>query len=251
MQPLYPVVSTLSFDPVVGALFLDSVVGALFLDPMVRSHSLDPVVSALSLDSVVSALLTQLSDVTAKKTPQSQKDNTPKLSLKEVLGNISILQRASLLLIGDSVIRHINPKQFTTHSESLYKVCVPGVTTRDLYAWVHSLPIMCSVKAVTLHVGIHDCPAEHISQNNSYKLTALLKKVFPNASLSFSSVIPAKGKHSLNNLIAPSNRNLFKVCQDTHVAYIDNAHTFTAPSGALHLVLYQGLTHPSKQGMVR
>ena len=104
------------------------------------------------------------------------KDNTPKLSLKEVLGNISIFQRASLLLIGDSVIRHVNPKQFTTHSESLYKVCVPGVTTRDLCAWVHSLPIMCSVKAVTLHVGINDYPAGQISQNNWYELIVLLKK---------------------------------------------------------------------------
>ena len=168
-----------------------------------------------------------------------------------MLGNVSIPQRASLLLIGDSVIRHINPRRFVTHSESLYKVCVPGMTTHDLCAWVHSLPIMCSVKAVTLHVGISDCPAGHISQNNWYKLIALVKKVFPNASLSFSSIIPAKGRHSLNNLIALSNRNLFKVCQDTCVMYINNEHTFTAPSGAPHLVLYQDLTHPSKQGMVR
>ena len=182
---------------------------------------------------------------------EKSKDNIPKLSPKEILGNISIPQRASLLLIGDSVIRHINPRRFATHSESLYKVCVPGVTTRDLCAWVHSLPIMRSVKAVTLHVGISDCPAGQISQKNWYELIALLKKVFPNASLSFSSIIPANGRHSLNNAIAPSNRNLFKVCQDTHVTYIDNEHTFTAPSGAPRLVLYQDLTHPSKQGTVR
>ena len=149
------------------------------------------------------------------------------------------------------MIRHINPRRFATHSESPYKVCVPGVTTRDLCAWVHSLPIMRSVKAVTLHVGINDCPAGQISQKNWYELIALLKKVFPNASLSFRSIIPAKGRHSLNNSIAPSNRNLFKVCQDTHVSYIDNEHTFTAPSGAPRLVLYQDLTHPSKQGTVR
>ena len=149
------------------------------------------------------------------------------------------------------MIRHINPRRFATHSESLYKVCVPGVTTRDLCAWVLLLPIMRSVKAVTLHVGINDCPAGQISQNNWYELIALLKKVFPNASLSFSSVIPAKGRHSLNNANAPSNRNLFKVCQDTHVTYIDNEHTFTAPSDAPRLVLYQDLTHPSKQRTVR
>ena len=149
------------------------------------------------------------------------------------------------------MIRHINPRRFATHSESLYKVCVPGVTTRDLCAWVHSLPIMRSVKAVTLHVGINDCPAGQISQKNWYELIALLKKVFPNASLSFSSIIPAMGSHSLNNSIAPSNRNPFKVCQDTHVTYIDNEHAFTAPSGAPRLVLYQDLTHPSKQGTVR
>ena len=110
------------------------------------------------------------------------KDNTPKLSPKEILGNISIPQRASLLLIGDSVIRHINPRRFATLSEWLYKVCVPDVTTRDLCAWVHSLPIMRSVKAVTLHVGINDCPAGQISQSSWYELIALLKKVFPNAS---------------------------------------------------------------------
>ena len=149
------------------------------------------------------------------------------------------------------MIRHINPRRFATLSESLYKVCVPGLTTRDLCAWVHSLPIMRSVKAVTLLFGINDCPAGQISQNNWYELIALLKKVYPNASLSFSSIIPAKGRHSLNNSIALSNRNLFKVCQDTRVTYIDNEHTFTAPSGAPRLVLYQDLTHPSTQGTVR
>ena len=40
-------------------------------------------------------------------------------------------------------------------------------------------------------------------------------------------------------------------CQDTRVTYIDNEHTFTAPSGAPRLALYQDLTHPSKQGTVR
>ena len=126
------------------------------------------------------------------------------------------------------MIRHINPRRFATHSESLYKVCVSGVTTRDLCAWVHSLPIMRSVKAVTLHVGINDYPAGQISQNNWYELIALLKKsLLTHHCLSAQSSQP-RGD-SLNNAIAPSNRNLFKKCARIHMSRTSTTNTRSLP----------------------
>ena len=56
----------------------------------------------------------------------------------------------------------------------MYKVCVHAMTTRDLSAWVHSLPVTYCVKAITVHVGVKDCPAGHISQDSWRELVTLL-----------------------------------------------------------------------------
>ncbi|KAL8573548.1 hypothetical protein ACOMHN_047819 [Nucella lapillus] len=66
-----------------------------------------------------------------------------------------------------------------------------------------------------------------------------------------SSVIPARGRHHLNNSIFSTNRNLKAVCEQLNVGYIDNASTFTTSSGAPRLALYQNLTHPSDRGTIR
>ncbi|KAL8603222.1 hypothetical protein ACOMHN_025237 [Nucella lapillus] len=79
----------------------------------------------------------------------------------------------------------------------------------------------------------------------------LCKKVFPSSTLALSSIIPAKGRHNLNNAIAPSNSNLHKACQLLDVAIIDNTSSFVAPSGAPRLALYRDPFHPSVQGTAK
>ncbi|KAL8611880.1 hypothetical protein ACOMHN_046773 [Nucella lapillus] len=66
-----------------------------------------------------------------------------------------------------------------------------------------------------------------------------------------SSIIPARGRHHLNNSVFPSNRNLHAACKHQNVTYIDNTDIFTTSSGAPRLALYLNLTHPSDRGTAR
>ena len=146
-------------------------------DPLLNTEQEKAATAEMKQRELTATLrLTQLNDVTDKKTPNSQKTI---LSPKEILGNISIPQRASLLLTGDSVIRHINTRWFTIPILNRCTQCgVPGVTTRDLCAWVHSLHSCAVLKQSLFISGSMTCPAGQILQNNWYELIALLKKSF-------------------------------------------------------------------------
>ncbi|KAL8617699.1 hypothetical protein ACOMHN_039647 [Nucella lapillus] len=174
--------------------------------------------------------------------------NTSPLNVME---SIFIPDKTTTLLIGDSVIRLINPRRLMPQLQSVYKLCVPGMSIADLTTWLHSRPPCPKVKHLFLHVGLNSCSSGQISVNTWTKLIILCKKVFPSSTLALSSIIPAKGRHNLNNAIAPSNSNLHKACQLLDVAIIDNTSSFVAPSGAPRLALYRDPFHPSVQGTAK
>ncbi|KAL8614563.1 hypothetical protein ACOMHN_014003 [Nucella lapillus] len=126
-----------------------------------------------------------------------------------------------------------------------------SMSIADLTTWLHSRPPCPKVKHLFLHVGLNSCSSGQISVNTWTKLMILCKKVFPSSTLALSSIIPAKGRHNLNNAIAPSNSNLHKACQLLDVAIIDNTSSFVAPSGAPRLALYRDPFHPSVQGTAK
>ncbi|KAL8558011.1 hypothetical protein ACOMHN_049272 [Nucella lapillus] len=62
--------------------------------------------------------------------------------------------------------------------------------------------------------------------------------------MAFSSILPARGKHSFNNSIAPSNHSLSTACDQSDVTFIDHCPTFAPDSG-----LYTDTCHPNIRGM--
>ena len=136
-------------------------------------------------------------------------------------------------------------------NENLQKICVPGVTVIDLCHWLSRAPASHTISHVTLHVGVNSCPSGPVSEAAWSDLIAMCRKVFPQASLRLSSIIPARGRNNLNNAIVPSNRHLQTACSEAGVEFVDNQSTFTAESGAPRLSLYKDIIHPSAKGTAR
>ena len=136
-------------------------------------------------------------------------------------------------------------------NEHLQKICVPRVTVTDLCHWLSHAPASHTISHVTLHVGVNSCPSGPVSEAAWSDLIAMCRKLFPQASLRLSSIIPARGRNNLNNVIVPSNRHLQTACSEAGVEFVDNQSTFTAGSGAPRLSLYKNIIHPSAKGTAR
>ena len=80
-------------------------------------------------------------------------------------------------------------------------------------------------------------------------LIELEHKAFPQASLRLSSIVPARGRHNVNNAIGPSNRNLQVACDQKGVELIDLYKSFVANTGAPRLTMYSedDPRHPSRR----
>ena len=184
---------------------------------------------------------------------QSQEDSKAQLSLPkstpcERLLECEIPDKASVALVGDSTIKLINPNRLAPKTELLAKVCVPGITIEHVNTWLYRLRLNSNVKTVILHVGINTCRTSVIAMD-SWKDTILLaQRAFPNAKVVMSSVIPARGKHHMNNSIFPSNKNLEETCSKLKASFIDNCDAFLNSSGTPRLIRYHDLIHPSEKG---
>ena len=158
-----------------------------------------------------------------------------------------------MVLVGDSVLRYIDPKKIQPEGERLQKLFVPGLCIEDLQHWLSTTNPCPDVKQATIHVGINNCPAGAVTTEEWLDLVAGCRKTFPRASLRLSSIIPARGRHNLNNAITPSNNNLHTACRRVGVMVIDNKSSFTAKTGAPRLAMYSETDprHPSRQGAIK
>ena len=93
-----------------------------------------------------------------------EKDQHAKCSPLEVLSKISVSVTSTMLLIGDSAIRFIDPRRMAPQNENLQKICVPGVTVIDLCHWLSHAPASHTINHVTLHVGVNSCPSGPVSE---------------------------------------------------------------------------------------
>ena len=161
---------------------------------------------------------------------------------------VSVADKTTILLIGDSVLRNIKTHNFATPPEVVQKICTPGLTVSELCEWLSAAPTNTAINGVTVHVGVNSCKNGPVTVTAWGDLITQCTTAFPRATLRLSSIIPARGWHNLNNTILPSNRNLAKVCKDRDINFIDNDKIFTAKSGAPRLDLYRDAIHPSAKG---
>nr|KAG5687396.1 hypothetical protein BaRGS_021609 [Batillaria attramentaria] len=127
----------------------------------------------------------------------------------------------------------------TYPGERVQIISVSGLKTKDLTTWLHQQDKATDIESVTFHIGVNDCKSGEVTSLSWDEIIGSCRRVFPNARLHASSIIPAKGRQNINRPIASSNANLHHVCQRRGVVFIDNRSTFVAESGAPRKALYR------------
>ena len=118
-------------------------------------------------------------------------------------------------------------------NESVTKISVPGITPEDLFLWLKRQSPQKYVREVKIHIGANSC-LNHITVKKSHwdKIIRYTQKVFPNAHLIMSTIIPVGSKDCLYDLVLDSIENLKVVANYYNVTVIDHTDIFLTRSNA-------------------
>ena len=167
------------------------------------------------------------------------------------------LRKVDQILIGDSQIKYINPvKMFKDNSPNaeIYskKICVPGITAYEIYEWLGFQNVQPGVKLVVIHVGANVCiKGNTILEDHWAKLIRRAKKIFPNAHLTMSSMIPVGSRHHLHQAIMTSIDNLKEACSKLDVSFAENTNIFLSRNWAPRREFLENAFHPNLKGSIK
>ena len=168
------------------------------------------------------------------------------------LSEAIISDKTDYLIIGDSVLSYLDPVRMNTGSfTNPQKICVGGLTAADLTTWLQSLHSYASVTRLVIHVGVNDCKGGAISTPKWSNLLSQCKRRFPSAVIIASSILPARGRHPVNQAISQSNFNLEEACRHQQAMCVPHYTTFVAKSQAPKKALYADCFHPSRLGLLK
>ena len=169
---------------------------------------------------------------------------------RQQLAECRVRPGISNVLIGDSVVSSVKPDLVFSAGNS-QNISVSGITIEDLLHWLHNIPRNKDVRRVVFHVGMNTCKSTTIAETTWRQLVRNFRRVFPQAQLTASAMVPPMGQHYLKGTVATSNISLLKVCQGEDVRCVDHTASFTAYSGAPKQDMYRDPLHPSAKGTGR
>ena len=168
----------------------------------------------------------------------------PKNKNLKSLDNIDTNTNEEYLIIGDSVVRDIPNRE--EGSSKIKVTSVSGLNINDCNAWLVSKMPLNHIKKVIFHVGINTCKKDKVIDKNTWiSLINNISKVFVNAQIMMSSIVPPRGKGK--NCSIRSNISLQKACDHFDIEYIDNYHLFTV-NGNPRIALYKDHVHLNIKG---
>jgi hypothetical protein len=113
-----------------------------------------------------------------------------------------------ILLIGDSIIKHVNTQKVSNKPVDL--VCLPGARCFEVYSKLLDILKTTDYDQIIVHVGTNSIPqldARFVS-NSILDFLSKLRMLAPNSKISWSSILP-KFDSSFNQGINFINRNIF------------------------------------------
>ncbi|KAK7481916.1 hypothetical protein BaRGS_00026824 [Batillaria attramentaria] len=185
---------------------------------------------------------------TREQSPKStDSHHTPdRFSPLDKLSNTKIHHDVNSLLIGDSVTQYIDEKKMSVGDVLLQNISVSGLRVEHLMKWLATQSPVSHITHVTVHVGINSCWSGPVTKQTwRLKLVRLLQRVFPEANLQMSSIVPPAGRHTLCRPAFTSNESLRASCEQARVPFVDHVPTFLTASGAPRQILYHDKIHPS------
>ena len=175
------------------------------------------------------------------------------LSPGERLAQRRVKLDTTRILIGDSVFAPLKPELMFPNSVC-ENISVSGLAVHEVSHWLANIPSYPNVIQCVLHVGINTCgrTATSVPESEWNSLFKLARKVFPNAEISMSSIIPPKsGEPILKKSVSDSNINLKSSCEKLGCKFIDNNMIFKTQNGAPRKALYGDNIHPNALGTGR
>ena len=113
------------------------------------------------------------------------------------------------LLIGDSVIRGINPNKNRTDL-NWKTIVTPGCRPKHIRDCLEQKNPNSDISEVILHVGVNNTKQDSISMKEWSDTLKSLMFVYPLAHITASAIVPSKGKDQMHQNIQTSNTNLKK-----------------------------------------
>jgi len=182
--------------------------------------------------------------------PSPSNDRSSASGPRQRLAQMIVDHRTTHLLLGDSVMKRVSPDLvLPSASRTCQNLGVSGLTLDDLTHWLRNIPSHRGVRSLTVHIGINTCVHDVITVAMWTELYKLLRKVFPNAQLFFSSIVPPKSHGTpFFKTVHVSCVHLSEMCKKEKARLIDNADTFITTRGLPKKAMYYDNLHPSRQG---
>ena len=197
-------------------------------------------------------------DIDHDKSESHDYENNETPSPRDKLFSLNLnsdeFKNTDIFVIGDSQISLINAYKMKHYgkNESVSKISVPGITPEDLFYWLGKQPSQPNVKEVIVHIGANSClKGVTVKQEHWDKIIRYTKKVFPNANLIMSTIIPVGSKDNLYDSILDSIKNLKSAASVYDVTVVDHTDTFLTRNNAPILELFRKRLHPNLSGTIK
>ena len=130
-------------------------------------------------------------------------------------------EKSCIVMIGDSIIKHIDPKKLLKNK--VYKYTYPGDTAESIATKVCALKPQIAPSHVIIHAGTNNIPTDTADDcaQKIVNLAGKLKEKFPNSKIGLSSIIQRQDIQVATK-IDEANKILKQKCMDIGMSFIDN-----------------------------
>ena len=126
------------------------------------------------------------------------------------------------MLIGDSMIKHIDPKKLLQCH--VHKFSYPGKTTGEIAEAVDNIAIASDPSHVIIHTGTNNLPAESVNSwvADIKSLVLKVKNKFSNSGIGLSSIV-YRADINVDAQCIEVNEKAKLIAEDSNITYIDNS----------------------------
>ena len=130
--------------------------------------------------------------------------------------------KSSIVIIGDSIVKHINPTKLS--KRKVHKFTYPGKTASEINNEVNTIDLNQAPSHVIVHAGTNNIPLQSVGEcvNDIEKLVIGVKEKFPNAEIGISSITLRQDIASTAK-IKEVNAKIKIITQNHDVKFIDNS----------------------------
>lgn len=128
----------------------------------------------------------------------------------------------SVLIIGDSIIKHIEPRKLS--KKTVYKRSFPGRRAEEIHDEIDNIQMNDELSYVIIHVGTNNLPSESVDScvRQIQKLALKTRRKFQNSKIGISSIIH-RDDINVSAKLSAVNGKLKEMANNDDFVFIDNS----------------------------